>query len=74
MIVCNYGIPKIRTLERSAYRFMERNYGEEIDALREQVENLRNMIASPSQIDDLRAMVMELLPEKPSAEIGRAHV
>ena len=44
MIVCNYGIPKIQTLERSAYRFMERNYGEEIDALREQVENLRNMM------------------------------
>lgn len=75
MAVCNYGIPKIRTLERSAYRFMERNYGEEIDALREQVENLRNMIASPSQIDDLRAMVMELLPEKPSAEkLKRVHV
>lgn len=45
---------------------MERNYGKEIDALREQMESLQNMV-SP-QLDELRAMVMELLPDKPSTE------
>ncbi len=45
---------------------MERNYGEEIDALREQMESFQNKI-SP-QLDELRAMVMELLPDKPSTE------
>lgn len=52
---------------------MERNYDKEIDALREQMENLQNMV-SP-QLDELRAMVMELLPNKPSTEkLKRVHV
>lgn len=49
---------------------MERNYDKEIDALKEQMENLQknlqNMVAP--QFDELRAMVMELLPNKPSTE------
>lgn len=45
---------------------MERNYDEEIDALKKQMENLQSMV-SP-QLDELRAMVMELLPKKPSTE------
>ena len=52
---------------------MERNYGKEIDALREQLESLQNMV-SP-QLDELQAMVMELLPNKPSTEkLKRVHV
>lgn len=52
---------------------MERNYDKEIDSLRDQIESLQNMV-SP-QLDELRAMVMELLPKKPSAEkLERVHV
>ena len=52
---------------------MERNYGEEIDALKEQIENLQSMAAS--QLDELRTMVMELVPDKSSTEkLKRVHV
>lgn len=52
---------------------MERNYDKEIDELKEQMENLQNMV-SP-QLDELRAMMMELLPNKPSTEkLKRVHV
>lgn len=52
---------------------MERNYDKEIDALKEQMENLQNMVAP--QLDELRTMVMELLPNKPSTEkLERVHV
>lgn len=52
---------------------MERNYDMELDALKEQMENLQNMVTP--QLDELRAMVMELLPNKPSAEkLERVHV
>lgn len=43
---------------------MERNYGKEIDVLKEQMENLQNTI-SP-QLEELRAMVQKLTPNKPS--------
>lgn len=52
---------------------MERNYDKEIDSLREQMENLQNMVFP--QLEELRAMVMELLPNKPSTEkLERVHV
>lgn len=52
---------------------MERNYDKEIDALKEQMKNLQNML-SP-QLDELRAMMMELLPNKSSTEkLKRVHV
>ena len=52
---------------------MERDYGREIDDLREQMENFRNMVFS--QLDELRAMVMQLLPNKPTTEkLKRVHV
>ena len=52
---------------------MERDYGREIDDLREQMENLQNKVFS--QLDELRAMVMELLPNKPITEkLKRVHV
>lgn len=57
---------------------MGRDYDKEIDALREQMGNLQNMIFP--QLDELRAMVMELLSDKqptkkPSAELlKRVHV
>lgn len=52
---------------------MERDYGKEIDYLKEQMENFQNTV-SP-QLDELRAMVMELLPNKPSTEkLERVHV
>ncbi len=52
---------------------MERDYGKEIDSLKQQMENLQNMV-SP-QLDELRAKVMELLPKKPSTEkLERVHV
>lgn len=52
---------------------MELNYDKEIDALREQMENLQNMVAT--QLDGLRAMVMELFPNKPSTKnLGKVHV
>lgn len=52
---------------------MERDYGKEIDVLREQMENLQNIV-SP-QLDELRTMVQELLPNKPSTEkLERVHV
>lgn len=45
---------------------MERDYGKEIDSLREWIESLQSRTSS--QLDELRAMVMELLPNKPSTE------
>ncbi len=52
---------------------MERNYGQEIDALREQMEKIQNMVTP--QLDELRTMVLELLPDKPSTEkLERVHV
>lgn len=57
---------------------MGRDYDKEIDALREQIGNLQNMIFP--QLDEMRAMVMELLSDKqptkkPSAELlKRVHV
>ncbi len=52
---------------------MERDYGKEIDSLKEQMESLQNTV-SP-QLDELRAMVMKLLPNKPSTEkLERVHV
>lgn len=52
---------------------MERNYGKEIDSLREQMESLQNMTSS--QFDELRTMMMTLLPNRPSAEkLERVHV
>ncbi len=52
---------------------MERNYDKEIDELKDQMENLQNMV-SP-QLDELRAMMMELLPNKSSTEkLKRVHV
>ncbi len=52
---------------------MERDYGKEIDAIREQMESLQSMTSS--QLEDLRNMVMTLLPNKPSTEkLERVHV
>lgn len=52
---------------------MERDYGKEIDYLKGQMENFQNTV-SP-QLDELRAMVMELLPNKPSTEkLKKVHV
>lgn len=45
---------------------MERNYDQEIDALKEQMENLQRTVTP--QLDELRNMVMQLLPNKPSTE------
>lgn len=52
---------------------MERNYGKEIDSLREQMEGLQSMASS--QFDELRSMVTALLPNQPSTEkLERVHV
>lgn len=52
---------------------MERDYGREINNLKEQMENLQNRVFS--QLDELQAMVMELLPNKPTTEkLKRVHV
>ena len=52
---------------------MERDYGKEIDSLREQMESLQSMTSS--QFDELRTEVMALLPNKPSTEkLERVHV
>ncbi len=52
---------------------MERDYGKEIDILKEQIKDLQNML-SP-QLDELRAMATELLPNKPTTEkMERVHV
>lgn len=47
-------------------KMMERDYGKEIDSLRERMEGLHSVTAS--QLDELRKMVLELLPNKPSTE------
>ena len=47
---------------------MERNYEQEMDALREQMETLQQTVFS--QLNALQAAVAELLPGKPSAEQG----
>lgn len=52
---------------------MERDYGQEIDVLREQMEALQKTV-SP-QLEEQRAMVMELLPGRPSTEkLQKVHV
>ena len=52
---------------------MGRDYGKEIDSLREQMESLQSMTSS--QFDELRTMMMALLPNKPSTEkLERVHV
>ncbi len=52
---------------------MGRNYDKEIETLRDQMENFQNKVSS--QIDELRTMVMEVIPDKPSAEkLKRVHV
>ena len=52
---------------------MGRDYGKEIDSLREQMESLQSMTSS--QFDELRTMVMALLTNKPSTEkLERVHV
>ena len=52
---------------------MGRDYGKEIDSLREQMESLQSMTSS--QFDELRTMVMALLPNKPLTEKReRVHV
>ena len=52
---------------------MERNYSQEIDALKGQMENLQNSVLP--QLDELRTMMMGLLPEKSSTEkLKRVHV
>ena len=52
---------------------MGRDYGKEIDSLREQMECLQSMTSS--QFDELRTMVMALLPNKPTTEkLERVHV
>lgn len=45
---------------------MERDYGKEIDSLKEQMEGIKNMIST--QLGELRAMVMDLFPNEPSTE------
>ena len=57
--LCNSGITKF-TFKKRGHRIMERNYNKEIDSLREQMENLQNMVLP--QLDELRAMMMKLLP------------
>lgn len=52
---------------------MGRDYGKEIDSLREQMKSLQSMTSS--QFDELRTMMMALLPNKPSTEkLERVHV
>lgn len=52
---------------------MERDYEKELDALKERMEDLQNMTAS--QLEELRTMVLDLLPNKPSTEkLERVHV
>lgn len=52
---------------------MERNYDKEIDALKKQMENIQNTIIP--QLDELRTIMIELLPNKPSTEkLKRIHV
>ena len=64
---------KIIVTERNGDGFMERNYEKEIDALREQMENLQNTITP--QLDELRTMMQELLPNKYSTKkLERIHV
>ena len=43
---------------------MKRDYGEEIDALKEQMENFQKQLYP--QVDELRTMVQELIPNKSS--------
>ena len=52
---------------------MERDYEKEIDALKEQMENLQKMVTP--QLDELRTMMLELLPNKYSTKkLERVHV
>lgn len=51
----------------------ERDYEKELDALKERMEDLQSMTAS--QLEELRTMVLDLLPNKPSTEkLERVHV
>ncbi len=45
---------------------MERDYGKEIDSLKAQMEQFQSTVTP--QLEELRDRIMELLPEKPSAE------
>lgn len=52
---------------------MERDYEKELDSLKEQMDRFQNTVMP--QLDELRAMMMELLPNKPSTEkLERVHV
>lgn len=52
---------------------MERNYGKEIDALKEQMENFQNMVSL--QLDELQAVMPKLIHNKPSSKkLERVHV
>lgn len=52
---------------------MKRDYGEEIDALKEQMENFQKQLYP--QVDELRTMVQELIPNKSSSKkLERVHV
>ncbi len=52
---------------------MEQDWSKEIETLKAQMENLQKSL--PPQLDELRSMVMSLLPNKPAAEpLSRIHV
>ncbi len=62
MVFCNYDISEFRNYRKEGHYFMERDYDREIDALKKQMESLKNL-------------VMESLPNKPSTEtLERVHV
>lgn len=51
----------------------EQDYEKELDVLKERMEDLQSTTAS--QLEELRAMVLDLLPNKPSTEkLERVHV
>lgn len=71
--IMNYVTPELqkyyfkRSLAKGSgmeMNIMERNYNEEIDSLRKQMENFQNTVFP--QLDELREMVMKRLPNKPS--------
>ena len=62
MVFCDYDISEFRNHRKGGRYFMERDYDREIDALKKQMESLKNL-------------VMELIPNKPSTEkLERVHV
>lgn len=51
----------------------KRDYDKEMDMLKEQMEDFQNKVSI--QLDELRTMIMNTLPNKPSSEnIGEVHV